>query len=176
MPISLLFPSFLQAIASDSVFEKGSYLAKVGHKTHSLYFIKKGLVRYFYPMAEKEITTWFSIENEFVTTTSFFTQQPSVENIIALESTMVWEIKRKELYDLYEKQPEAERFGRLLAEEQICHIESLFLTFGEKSSEERYEIFCKEFPRLLQRVPLGYLASLLGMSQETLSRIRAKKN
>jgi CRP-like cAMP-binding protein len=172
----LPFTDQILALATEKTFVKNDFLAQESKRANFLYFLKKGLVRSFYNLDGVEITTGFALENDFVTSTSFFTQLPSRESIVALENLQVLEISRAKLYQLYEQQPETEKFGRLLAEEHLIYLETIFHHFSEKSATERYQIFEKLYPTLLQRVPLGYLASFLDMSQETLSRIRAKKN
>lgn len=163
------------ALATEKKFEKGEFLVKEDKKCNWLFLLQKGIIRYYYTIGAKEITSGFACENDWVTTTSFFTQSAGSENVLALEEVTTFAVSRQKLYQLYADAPETESFGRLMAEQHLLHIESIFLSFSEKSATERYQLFAEAHPHLLQRVPLFYLASYLNMSPETLSRIRAKK-
>jgi CRP-like cAMP-binding protein len=133
------------------------------------------VLRGFYTLDGKEITYWFAFENDFVTSFhSFITQQPSVENIQLLENGEVWSISKDKLETLLAKHHELERLVRITYEKYYLRLEERFVNAQFKSATDRYRELLSQSPHILERVSLGYIASYLGISQETLSRIRSK--
>jgi CRP-like cAMP-binding protein len=163
-----------------AVFEKvelakGSYLITEGKICQHIYFLEKGSLRGFYNLDGKEITYWFGFENTFVTSFySFITHKPSNENIHLLEDCTLWGIAYDRLQRLYNQHADIERLGRKIVEQYYVMLEDRFLANHFKESRERYDNLMTNAPHILQRIPLGYVASYLGISQETLSRIRSK--
>ena len=154
---------------------KASYLIKEGKVSNHIYFLEKGCLRGFYNLDGKEITYWFAFENDFVTSFySFITRKPSVENIQVMEDSTLWSIAYDDLQKLYNKHPDIERFGRLINEHYYVMLEERFVSNHFKEARERYENLASNSPHIIQRAPLGYIASYLGITQETLSRIRNK--
>ncbi len=142
-----------------------------------LFFIEKGLLRGYYYEDGKEITNWFGQENEFGTCFySFITQSPSFENIEALEDCILYKISFSDLQSLYANYPETERIGRIITETYYIKLEERILGLQFKTAKERYARIIETKPSLLQRTSLGQIASYLGITQETLSRIRADIN
>lgn len=156
--------------------EKGEYLVNAGAVCRNLYFIERGCVRGYYLLEEKELTYWFAFENDFFTSFhSFITKTPSVEKIQTLEDSIFWSISREALYALYDNYPPIERLGRMVCENYYIRLDERLVKSQFKTAQERYEDLMRNNPHILQRVPLGFVASFLGISQETLSRIRGKK-
>ena len=134
------------------------------------------LVRAFHYKDGREVTNWFGFENSLVTSfRSFIDQQPGHEYIQALEAVTGWFINRDSLYELYSFYPAVERLGRTTCEQYYIRLEDRYVEAHFKTARQRYENLMESHPHFLQRVPLGYIASYLGISQETLSRIRTKK-
>ena len=157
------------------VFSKNDYLLTGGKICRHLYFLEKGALRGYYDLDNKEITHWFAFENDFVTSFhSFITQQPSVENIQFLEGSIVWCISKEKLTALFNEYHEIERLVRIAYEKYYIRLEERFVGSQFKTASERYENLLHQSPHMLERVPLGYIASYLGISQETLSRIRGR--
>ena len=157
------------------VFSKNDYLLTKGKICRHLYFLEKGALRGYYDLDKKEITHWFAFENDFVTSFhSFITQQPSVENIQFLEGSIVWCISKEKLTALFNEYHEIERLVRIAYEKYYIRLEERFVGSQFKTASERYENLLHQSPHMLERVPLGYIASYLGISQETLSRIRGR--
>lgn len=124
----------------------------------------------------KEITHWFGFENDFVTSLhSFITGEPSVENIHLLEDSILFSISKDSLTQLLNQYHEIERIVRLAYEKYYIRLEDRLINAQFKTATERYEKLLLERPHILERVSLGMVASYLGISQETLSRVRAKK-
>ena len=154
---------------------KNEYLLNEGQVCRQLYFLEKGALRGFYNMDGKEITHWFGFEKDFVTSFhSFITKEPAVENIQLLEGTILWAISKEKLTALFNQYHEIERLVRIVYEKYYIRLEERFVNAQFKTATERYENLLQQTPHILERVPLGCIASYLGISQETLSRIRSR--
>jgi len=165
----------MSAVLQKVELSKGSYLITERKVCNHIYFLEKGCLRGFYNLDGKEITYWFAFENDFVTSFySFITRKPSVENIQLIEDSSLWCMAYDDLQKLYNKHPDIERFGRLTNEHYYVMLEERFVSNHFKEARERYENLASLAPHIIQRVPLGYIASYLGITQETLSRIRNK--
>lgn len=155
--------------------EKNSHLVSINERSDSLFFIEKGLVRGYYFDNGKEITNWFAQEQEFATCFyAFVANKPSFESLQAIEDCTLIQIPQKTLQTLYSKFPETERIGRIITENYYIKLEERVLNLQFKTAKERYQKLMDKKPSLLQRAPLGQIASYLGITQETLSRIRAE--
>ncbi|MBL7786140.1 MAG: Crp/Fnr family transcriptional regulator [Chitinophagales bacterium] len=139
-------------------------------------FVYRGLLRAFYVDQEgNEITFKFVPENCIATDyTALISQKPSEYNFQCLESTVFVNLPYSHLKKAYEKYPNIERYGRLVAEEalklQQKRIESLLFNNAEK----RYLEFMEEQPNLFNRVSISLLSSFLGIKRQSLTRIRKK--
>ncbi len=155
--------------------EKGSSLAKSGVVCDTLYFIEKGVARSYYYNAEgKDITAWFFNEGGFMTSVeSFFQQKASAYHIELLEDSILYCISKVDLELLFEKYHRMERFGRKLVIKLLGDMMGKLNAIQFQTAKERYHFMIHEYPNLYYRVPLGHIASYLGITQETLSRIRA---
>lgn len=137
--------------------------------------MEHGALRGFYNLDGKEITHWFGFENDFVTSFhSFITTEPAVENIQLLEGSILWAISKETLTGLFNRYNEIDRLVRIVYEKYYIRLEERFVNAQFKTAGERYENLLQQTPHILERVPLGHIASYLGISQETLSRIRSR--
>lgn len=156
--------------------KKGTVLLKEGRVAQKIYYIEKGLLCGKLNLNGKEIINWIGYENIFSTSlSSFIGQKKSYENIEAIEDCLLYEITYENLQKLYKNIPALEKTGRLTVEQYYVLLEQRSMSLQYLSAKERYDQFLKDFPELYQRISLGQLSSYLGISQETLSRIRAKK-
>lgn len=157
-------------------FKKNQRLLSEGKKSDSIYFIISGAVRVFYLNKEGiETNTWFLFENELVISIfSFFTSQPSFEYIETLEDSVFIVLKKNKLDWLYENYVEFNIIGRRLTELYYVRNEAQANSLRMLSAKERYEQLIRTQPQILQRVSLSHVSSYLGISRETLSRIRKK--
>ena len=115
-------------------------------------------------------------EGDFVISiVSFFTQQPSTEYLELLEPSTLHAINYQHLQELYRTFPEFNYVGRVLTERYYVQSEQRAHQLRTLPAKERYARLAADFPGLLQRVPLKHLASHLGISPETLSRLRAHR-
>ncbi|MDB5280605.1 MAG: Crp/Fnr family transcriptional regulator [Ferruginibacter sp.] len=157
------------------VLSKNEFLLKDLQICRHLYFLEKGALRGFYNSDGKEITHWFAFENDFVTSFySFTTGLPAVENIQLLEGSILWSVSKEQLGELFNNHHEIERLVRIAYEKYYIRLEERFVNAQFKTAKELYENMLLQSPHILERVPLGYIASYLGISQETLSRIRSQ--
>jgi CRP-like cAMP-binding protein len=157
------------------VLSKNEYLITEGKTCRHLYFLQQGALRGYYTLEGKEITHWFAFENDFVTSFhSFITQQPSVENIQLLEGSILWRISKEILDGLLSEYREIEKLIRVVYENYYIRLEERFINSHFKTASERYQDLLTQSPHIIERAPLGYIASYLGISQETLSRTRTR--
>ena len=157
------------------VLPKNEFLVTEGKVCRNLYFLEQGALRGYYNLDGKEITHWFGFEDDFVTSFhSFITQEPAVENIQLLEGSVLWSISKDTLTGLYNQFHEIERLVRIAYEKYYIRLEERFVNAQFKTATERYENLLSQTPHILERVPLGIIASYLGISPETLSRIRSR--
>ena len=130
------------------------------------YFLKDG----------KEISEYFSAESEWVNSPrSFMQQELDIYNIDALEDTSCYALEVRDLVYLFDQFPEMERYARLSMGNVFGHFMDRITSIRFTSAKERFEHFTKTYAHIHQRIPLGMIASYLGITQETLSRIRKQK-
>ena len=174
-PLSTQAQHALQDCFEKITIAKNEFLLTQGQVCRHLYFLEKGALRGFYNLDGKEITHWFGFEKDFVTSFhSFITQEAAVENIQLLEGSILWAISKETLTQLFNQHHEIERLMRIAYEKYYIRLEERFVNAQFKTASERYENLLQQTPHIIERVPLGYIASYLGISQETLSRIRSK--
>jgi CRP-like cAMP-binding protein len=157
---------------------KKSILLKEGQVCQNIYFINDGALRaYHVDKQDKETTIMFGVSDWWITDMySFLNKLPALMYIEALENSIVLELSKDKLDELYLKVPKFERFFRIIIQnayvrEQVRVIHNLSTT-----AEERYEIFMQKYPHIAQRVTQKQIASYLGITPEFLSAIRSRKN
>ena len=175
-PLNAEAQSAIQDSFEEIVLPKNEFLLTEGKTCKHLYFLCQGAIRGYYNLEGKEITYWFGFENDFVTSFhSFITGEPAVENIQLLEGCVLLSITKEKLTRLCNQYHEIERVVRIAYEKYYIRLEERFVNNQFKTAAERYEKLLKDTSHILERVPLGMVASYLGITQETLSRVRGKK-
>lgn len=155
--------------------KKNDFLLEEGKTCRHLHFIQEGAFRFFYLKDGKELVTAFFFSGDFVTNyRSFLTGQPSDHSIEALRDSVVWSINKQNLHDLYDRYPVIDRLGRLMAERLYLVVTQRLDNLLYNNPEERYLDLLRRGSKLLQEVPQYMLASYLGVSAESLSRIRKR--
>ncbi|MDT0606530.1 Crp/Fnr family transcriptional regulator [Croceitalea rosinachiae] len=156
-------------------FKKKSTLIEIGGIEGHMSFLSKGIVRYYIPQEESDLTFGFLFENQFVTAyDSFITQTPSQYEIETLTSSTLWRISFKDLQEVYEKTKSGNIIGRRMAENMFLIKSKREISLLNKTAEERYLDLFLERPKLLKQVPLKYIASYIGVTPQALSRIRKR--
>ncbi|MEO0731690.1 MAG: Crp/Fnr family transcriptional regulator [Bacteroidota bacterium] len=155
--------------------KKGDKILSDDRRARYLYFIEEGILHNYYYHDGRKISSWFYAEHFFVTAWySFYTQKPSFEEIECLEDCVLYRISYVDYQALIADFPAFGNFARLLAEEMLAFIDEFAKAWSFMSAKEKYEMVQKHFPGIELRVKLGLIASFLGISQETLSRIRKR--
>lgn len=154
--------------------KKGHYLHDVGQISRELYFIKSGIIKLFrYREDGSEFITWFCFENELaVAYRSFVKCEPSEYGLIAMEDCTYLKVSRDTCYGLVEKYHEMETFFREMLEDYFIEADERMFLLMALSVKQKYEYIAKNHLHFLQRLPLKEIASFIGTSRETLSRIR----
>lgn len=156
---------------------KGDYFLRQGQVVSNIFVIEKGLVRAFCIKDDHEVDVWFGVENMILgSIMPLFFNLPSPESIQFLEDSSIYYISRKDLNDLYQKYHTMDVIGRKLAEEYCKVLEERAISLRTESAEQRYHTFIKNETEASLRISLGHIASYLGITRETLSRIRKKSS
>lgn len=153
---------------------KGEFLLKEGEVTNHYYLIESGLVRAFvYDFNNEAITTEFFSENEVaIIPASLFRRSPSKENLQALTDCEMWEIGFDDFQELFHSIPGLAEWGRLWFTYQLFSLKQRQLDMVSETATNRYLKLMKEKPQVIQRAPLKQIASYLGITDTSLSRIR----
>lgn len=165
----------LKTCATEVVYPKGHILLRADKIETSIYFIKKGIVRAYANTENNEITFWFGKEGDtIISMKSYVADQKGYEDMELLEDCKLYELKTKNLQKLFENDIHIANWGRKFAEQELIKTEERLISRQFRTAAERYKSLIKYNPDLLQRVQLGHIASYLGITQVSLSRIRAE--
>lgn len=155
---------------------KDHFLLREHTVSDYIYFIEKGAARIFYHKKEKEVTEWIALDGQFfLSITSFFQRSPSHLAIQTLEPSLVYGIHHNDLMTLADKHHAVEKMLRKMVTLSLILSQQRMDSIQFETAHERYEKLLQQSPGIIQRVPLSYIASFLGVTLETLSRIRAQK-
>ncbi len=156
-------------------FKKGENFIAANHLNTKIAFILKGGFRFFYTKNDNEITCLLAFENGLIGSfESNILKQPCTQTIQAIEDSELFIIDYKDLEQLYDKSPKFERVGRLILEYYLAFLQQRITSYLLDTPEERYMRLIRETPDLLNRVPLQYIASYIGVTPVSLSRIRKR--
>jgi CRP-like cAMP-binding protein len=163
----------LESILIPMKFAKGDFVLREGEVCTNIYWVAKGLVRQYYYKNGKELTEYMATENTiFMSIESLFKEQPSRQQIQALEPTVLFALPKPALEREAVRNVNIQMLYRKILEESliISQVHADMLRF--ESAQERYAKLVKQSPQLILRAPLVYIASYLQMTPETLSRVR----
>jgi CRP-like cAMP-binding protein len=150
-------------------------LVSVGDVSREAYFINKGATRLFFEKEGEEISANFMFENNFVASLeSFLLQVPSRQAIDTLEDCELLVLSKQRLEELIRKQPQFNLFSKAIAETAFIMLQRRASSFILDSAEERYMNMLQQRPEILERVPQHMIASYLGVTPVSLSRIRKR--
>jgi CRP/FNR family transcriptional regulator, anaerobic regulatory protein len=174
-PISAGVAEYLNHHAIPCFFKKGAILLKADTICSHVYFVKKGAIRAFVQDGKNDITTWITAENEMVTSiSSFDLQVPAIENIQAIEDCDLVSMTYHDVERLYQEYPEFNIVIRKVLQKYYRDAEERAFISRLTSAESKYIHFLKTSSHLANRIPQKYIASYLGLAEETLSRVRKR--
>nr|WP_299385327.1 cyclic nucleotide-binding domain-containing protein [Allomuricauda sp.] len=155
-------------------WDNGEFLLKEGGYAKHLHFIEKGYVRSCYHRENgQDKTHWIYVEDDFLTSWySFFTHEPSFESLQVLGNATVHSISLTDYGKLYKTNEAFNSFFNGYYQQLIAEMDYLSKTFMHMTAKEKYQYLLETSPKMVQDIKLGILASLLDISQETLSRVR----
>jgi|SRR5690606_37262940 len=174
-PISAEIATFISGKSTYLSVKKGKFIRSTLDTKEKLYFIIKGCVRGFIKDEGQEITTWINGENNIVgSLRNLGLDRETEEYLQVIEDSLLIEIERQAIDEMYERFPEANIIGRKILERYYRDAEERAFLSRLPSAERRCRRFVQTRPELVGRIPMKYIASYLGMTLETLCRIRAK--
>ncbi|AUP80672.1 Crp/Fnr family transcriptional regulator [Flavivirga eckloniae] len=158
------------------LFKKGALVLNANRVCKESYFIQKGILRTYFLKDGKEISEFFCGVNEWVNSPKSFMQRTTdIYYIDAIENTTALSLHINDLLFLFDNFPEMERYARLSMGSVFEHLMERIVSMRFTSAKERYLHFKEVYANIYPRIPLGMVASYLGITQETLSRIRTEK-
>lgn len=151
-------------------------LLEEGKVADKLFLIHKGCLRLFFYNDGKDITFQFFFEGDFVASfDSLYTQQPSLFSLESIEPTELTFITKDDFYELIEENLSIRKEYEKKLIERFRVYQQLFLSRIKNTPQQRYEELLKEYPKVIQRIPQHYIASYLGITPVSLSRIRNRR-
>ena len=156
--------------------QKDFFLLKENTVSDYIYFIEKGVARIYYYKNGKEITEWLALDGQFfLSIASFFQRTPSYLIIQTIEPSQVYGIHHDDLMKMADEHHDTERLLRKMVTLSLILSQERMDSIQFESAQQRYEKLLQRTPQIVQRVPLTFIASFLGITLETLSRIRSQK-
>jgi CRP-like cAMP-binding protein len=156
--------------------QKGEVVVREGQHSKQAYFVLQGCSRSYYIKDGKDVSDWFAFENEFVSPiVSFFSDQPNPHYVEFLEDSTVLEFSKETIDGLSAKYPEFGRIVTSVVTETMLNLCERLYNIQVTKAEDRYEHLLSVYPDITNRVSLTHIASFLGITLETLSRIRSAK-
>lgn len=156
-------------------FSKKTLILEKGTVENYVSFIEEGVVRYYIPKENKEITFELTFANDFIGAyDSFLSRQPSVYNVETVSKTTLWRLSYKDVQNLYRETEAGNIIGRLATEQLFLEKAKRELSLLNDTAEQRYLKLFSEQPELIRQIPLQYIASYIGITPQALSRIRKR--
>lgn len=175
-PLSNECQAELLANSKIKTFKKGEIVVREGQFSKNAYLITQGCARAYYLQDGRDISDWFTFENEIMAPiVSFFGQKPSPHFIEFIEDSVAIVFTKDTLDQLSNKHHDFERFIRKVVTETMLGLCERLNTIQFVKAEERFTRLLKIYPNITNRIPLTHIASYLGITLETLSRIRSPK-
>lgn len=175
-PISEVSQIKLKENIEEIDFPKNHIVIHANKIQENIYFIKEGIARTFFRTSDSEVTFSFGKEGDTIASLkSYIYNQKGYESIELLEDSKLYKLDTNNLKVLFNEIIEIANWGRKFAEQELIKAEERLMSRQVGTATERYNELLKNYPNLIQRVQLGYIASYLGITQVSLSRIRNKK-
>lgn len=154
---------------------RGTCILTAGRVETNVLFIARGIVRAYVDDDGREVTFWIGQEGDAVVSLrSYVRNEPGYENVVTMEDSELYCLKRESLDRLFVEDINIANWGRKFAETEFLRTEERMIPLLFTTASERYGILLRDNPSLLQRMPLECLASYLGITPVSLSRIRAR--
>jgi len=174
-PLSTESRTALLKHISQKDISKGDYVLKHGEICKHIYYVNKGFVRIFYFKNGKNITEWFANEKQyFFSITSYFNETPSNLVIEAIEDSEIILLSKTGLEKLRKINIEIANLMIEFFSGSLIHSQKRMESMQFETAKQRYAKLLEDQPEILNKVPLQFIATFLGITQETLSRIRAQ--
>ena len=164
----------IEALDIFHAFKKGTVLLKEGQRSSDVYFVLNGCLRTYYIIDGEEKTTEFYTELEGITPKCVLSKEPSEYFVSCVEDSIVTVSNPDMENEIFEKFPKFESLCRIISEQLLAKNQNSFDEFKTSSPEERYLNLLQNRPDLIQRIPQHQLASYLGITPQSLSRLRAR--
>lgn len=164
----------LKQVTQEVTLPKGQILFEAGKISRNVYFLKKGIVRSYKFQQDTDVTIWLGREGDTVVSLKNYVEdKPAYENIELLEDSILYRISSRDLQGLFNEDISLANWGRKFAEIELIKVEERLIARQFSLAADRYNDLLRDNPDLLQRVQLGHIASYLGVTQVSLSRIRS---
>lgn len=168
--------SKISSYFKSETIEKGEFFLHAGNQCKKLSFINEGILRIFNTTDGKEITQWISTSGYFITEiSSFMFDSPSRWEIQALTKTNLLTISKENYQSLNQEIENWQYLEKAFIAKCFAMLEDRVFSHLSMTAEQRFELFFNNHKSLFNEIPQQYIASMLGMSPETLSRIRNKR-
>lgn len=164
---------FLSKLKRENI-KANSILINENQKANKLYFIESGLLRTYFILEGKDVSTYFACDNQIITSyASFITQKPSFEYLETIEDSVLYSITYQSILELYSNNSNFQSLGKILAEQNyLCIIERTYYLQAMVAKEKYLYFITKYDKRIVLKVAQKHIASYLGITPETLSRVR----
>ena len=168
---------FLKTIFEKKDYQSGQILLQRGQISNCLYFVQKGILKTsFFNEDDKEFINGIAIENNFCTSVSSWSHAiPSNEEIVALEDAEIYEISRENFNLLLEIFPVYKDIYIQILQDYLFFMSWRIESISLHDAKQKYDSLMKIYPKLFLRLPNKTMAQYLGISQETLSRMKSRK-
>jgi CRP-like cAMP-binding protein len=174
-PLSAAAQAALREKTDRVSYPKGTILLRANRVEKNIYFLKTGIVRAYAYQDDREITFWFGREGDaIISMKSYIEQEKGYEDIELLEDGELYRLRTEDLHQMYKQDVDMANWGRKFAEQELIRTEARLISRQFSTASERYRDLLHTNPDLLQRVPLRHIASYLGITQVSLSRIRSE--
>lgn len=174
-PISDSDWAVMEKLFHKKEYARNELILKAGEVENYLYYIEQGVLRSYVERKDSEVTLEFSFQKTiFSSYDSFLLQTPSLINVQAIVPALLWRINYDDLQKIYSQTISGNLIGRIAAEMLYLEKSTRELDLLTKPAEQRYLELFEHQCKLIQRIPLKYIASYIGITPQALSRIRKR--
>lgn len=168
--------ALVQSAVSRREVKRKTVLQQGGTVCRQFHFVEKGILRVYYYKEGKDVTAWFAFEGMVASCIdSLFSGETTLYYIETLEDAVIHTVQYDTIERSFADYPQLERLGRLMVTQNYLLLDQRMKLIIFHTAEERYKMLLEQEPKALQKIPLHHIASYLNVTQETLSRIRARQ-